>query len=423
MFEILQVQTSERRSVRSWGERWKTLGDDISRQLWLLDSDSICAEARRRSRLEDFGDPPIDPALTILVKSLEVEADLHPLGRFLMRVHLRDLLETRLRLIRTWSEGLAALEASAIERPIFITGMPRSGSTFLHELLAEDPENRAPRVWEVMFPIAVRRKPSKKIDPRERKAAASLWWFRRLAPGADSVYPMRAWSPHECVAIHSYTLLSQEFVSISRIPTYEAFLRTADLGPTYRWQKRFLQHLQAGCSNKRWVLKSPDHVYGLDKLLTVFPDAAIIQTHRNPVDVLRSQIQLTRVLEGMFARSRDRELRIREARKVGQISDYITRFRDARPEVARQFIDVTYRELVSDPLGVVKRIYERLNLRLTEPAVERMRRLASARSRYQRGKAGPKLGDLGLEGADDAYGFSDYWSRFGISSESARVKD
>jgi len=423
MFETLQVQTPERRSVRSWVERWKTLGDDISRQLWLLESDSICAEAKRRSRLEDFGDPPIDPALTILVRSLEVEADLHPLGRFLMRVHLRDLLETRLRLVQAWRERSATLEASAIQRPIFITGMPRSGSTFLHELLAEDPENRAPRVWEVMFPVAVRCQPSK-IGPRQRKAAASLWWFRRLAPGADSVYPMRAWSPHECVAIHSYTLLSQEFVSISRIPAYEAFLRAADLGPTYRWQKRFLQHLQAGCSKRRWVLKSPDHVYGLDKLLTVFPDAAIIQTHRNPVDVLRSQIQLTGVLERMFARPGDREqFRIREARKVGQISDCITRFRDTRPEVAGQFIDVTYRELVSDPLEVVKRIYERLNLRLTEPAAERMRRLASARSRYQSREAGPKLGDLGPEGAADAYGSSGYWSRFGALSESALPKN
>ena len=422
MFEILQVQT-ERRSVRSWGERWKTLGDDISRQLWLLESDSICAEARRRSRLEDFGDPPIDPALTVLVKSLETEADLHPLGRFLMRVHLRDLLETRLRLVRAWSACSVALEASVIQRPIFITGMPRSGSTFLHELLAEDPENRAPRVWEVMFPIAVRSKSAKKTDPRERKAAASLWWFRRLAPGADSVYPMRAWSPHECVAIHSYTLLSQEFASISRIPTYEAFLRTVDLGPTYRWQKRFLQHLQAGRSSKRWVLKSPDHVYGLDKLLTVFPDAAIIQTHRNPVDVVRSQVELTRVLEGMFARpSESEQLGIREAQKVGQFSDYITRFRDARPEVAGQFIDVTYRELVSDPLAVVKRIYERLNLRLTEAAAERMRRLASARSRYQRREAGPKLRDLGLDGATDDYGFSGYCSRFGIRSEPAQPR-
>jgi hypothetical protein len=144
---------------------WKTLGHDISRKLWLLKSNSLCAEARRRTRLEDFGDPPIEPALTILVNSLETEADLHPHGRFLMRVHLRELLETRLHLAQAWSARSEASEPSLIERPIFITGIPRSGSTFLHELLAEDPENRAPRVWEVMFPIPTRSK-----RPRESRS-------------------------------------------------------------------------------------------------------------------------------------------------------------------------------------------------------------------------------------------------------------
>jgi hypothetical protein len=167
----------------------------------LLESDSLCAEARRRTRLDDFGDPPIDPVLTVLVNSLETEADLHPHGRFLMRVHLRELLETRLRLAHAWSRQLEVLESSLIQRPLFITGMPRSGSTFLHELLAEDPENRAPRVWEVMFPLRIESEPSDKVDSRVQKTEACLCWFRRLAPGADSVYPMRARTPHECVAI------------------------------------------------------------------------------------------------------------------------------------------------------------------------------------------------------------------------------
>jgi hypothetical protein len=90
----------------------------------LLESEALCAEARRRTRLEDFGDPPIEPPLSILVNSLELEADLHPLGRFFMRVHLRELLETRLRLTHAWSGKFESLEASVIERPIFITGMP-----------------------------------------------------------------------------------------------------------------------------------------------------------------------------------------------------------------------------------------------------------------------------------------------------------
>src|SRR5262245_9381167 len=352
-----------------------------------------------------------------LLNSLETEADLHPHGRFLMRVHLRELLETRLRLTQAWNGWSWPPEASVIERPIFITGIPRSGSTFLHELLAEDPEHRAPRVWEVMFPIQTGSNRPEKVDPRVRKAESCLWWFRRLAPGADSVYPIRAWTPHECAAIHSYTLFSEEFVSTCHIPTYEAFLHAADLGPAYRWQRRFLQYLQMCRSNKRWVLKSPDHVYGLDRLLAVFPDAAIIQTHRNPVEVVHSQILLTQVLEAMFARPREREqLAASEARKIEQMLGYITRFRDAYPNVARQFIDVTYRELVSDPLAVVRRIYERLDIRLSEVAAERMRRLASARSRYEKGRRDSSpLADLGLVGTAGMNQFNDYCSRFGIS--------
>jgi hypothetical protein len=251
------------------------------------------------------------------------------------------------------------------------------------------------------------------MDSRVRKAEASLWWFRRLAPGADSVYPMRAWTPHECVAIHSYTLLSEEFVSTCHIPTYEAFLHMADLGPTYLWQKRFLQYLQLDCSNRRWILKSPDHVYGLDKLLTVFPDAVVIQTHRNPIEVVKSQIRLTKVLEAMFARPREHyQLAMSEARKIEQILGYIIRFRDAYPNVARQFIDVKYSELVSDPLAVVRRIYGRLDIRLTDAAAQRMQRLALSRSRYERPGASPTSADLGLDCSAQTQLFEGYCSRF-----------
>jgi hypothetical protein len=255
-----------------------------------------------------------------------------------------------------------------------------------------------------------------------RKAEASLWWFRRLAPGADSVYPMRAWTPHECVAIHSYTLLSEEFISTCHIPTYEAFLHTADLGPTYLWQKRFLQYLQLGCSNRRWVLKSPDHVYGLDKLLIVFPDAVVIQTHRNPFEVVKSQIQLTKVLEGLFGRPRKCEqLAMSEARKIEQILGYTTRFRDAYPDVAGQFIDVKYSELVSDPLAVVRRIYARLDIRLTDAAAQRMQRLALSRSRYERRGASPTSADLGLDCSAETQRFEGYCSQFGIPCQQSEL--
>jgi Sulfotransferase family len=272
-----------------------------------------------------------------------------------------------------------------------------------------------PRVWEVMFPIPGHNRGRSKAESRVRKAEASLWCFRRLAPRANSVYPMRAWTPHECVAMHSYTLLSEEFAMICRIPSYEAFLRKANFGPVYAWQKRFLQYLQLSCQTKQWILKSPDHVHTLEYLLTVFPDAVVIQTHRNPLDVLRSSMQLTEMLEGTFARSDDRaQTRIREARSLAEHMEAITSFRKVHPELEGQFIDVKYHELVVDPLAIVRQIYQRLDKRLSEPAIERMELLASKRSRYKRHRNGPVLSDFALDGTLDPHRLEAYCSRFGI---------
>ena len=373
----------------------------------------MCAQARWRTGLEDFGEPAIEPALSVLVESLNRDARLHPWGRFLIRIHLRSILETRLRLAEFWKGKEKNLRATSISRPIFIVGMPRSGSTFLHELLAEDPANRAPRVWEVMFPV-----PGRKEDHRERRirrAEACLWWFRRLAPKADAVYPMRAKTPHECVAIQSYTFLSQEFVSTCRVSDYESFLASADLLPLYEWQKRFLQHLQAPGEATRWILKSPDHVHGLAELFKVFPDACIIHTHRNPLEVLKSSAELTWVLHGLFGwRGSRQEIAERETRILAVGTEKAIRFRDEHPELAQRFIDVKYTELVANPLVVMQEIYRRLERPLTQEAGSRMRVLAGRRSRYHGHRWALHPSTAGKEGAAGAI-FRRYCTRFNLS--------
>jgi hypothetical protein len=390
---------TELRHFRALVEGWRRLGDALSRQFWPLNAEALSAEARKRTGLVDFGDPPIETALSTLVNSLELQADLHPLGRFLMSVHLRGLLETRLRLTQAWREHLEVMDNTLIERPVFITGMPRSGSTFLHELMAEDPENRAPRVWEVMFPIPTQKDVRSSVDLRIRKAEACLWWFRRLAPLADAVYPMRASTPHECVGIHSYTMLSEEFVITCRIPAYEAFLREGNLGPAYAWQKRFLQYLQLSGPHRKWILKSPEHVYGLDHLLSVFPDAVVVQTHRNPLEVLKSSLHLNEVLERVFAYPGDRtQTGIREAKSLIESMEAIRSFRKAHPEFAGRFIDVHYNELVSHPFEVVRQIYQRLDRNLVEPASELIQGLAARRSRYKGRHGSPTPANLGIDG-------------------------
>src|SRR4029077_18940786 len=179
--------------------------------------------------------------------------------------------------------------------------------------------------------------------------------------------------------------LSQEFISTARIPGYEKFLRSTDLTPVYAWQKRFLPVLQSGSTPRRWVLKAPDHVYSLRELFSIFPDAVIIQTHRNPLEVLRSSIQLTEVLYNLFAWRGSREqLAEREAMLLARAMEEFIRFRDAHPEMADRFIDLNYSELVADPLASPRRVYQQLDIALTEQAAERMRQLISQRSRYRK---------------------------------------
>lgn len=457
---------------------WTQLRTTIARSRWRLDSGELSREAQRRTGLEDFGDPPLEPGFSILANSLEHEAELHPLGRFLMRMHLRDLLETRLKLVDRWRTSpvqslrteapngreenveqasrlscarfsasgsstfpmragetpaprsetehrdttLGVLAAGRIEKPVFIIGMPRSGSTFLHELLAADPANRAPRAWEVMFPVAGRAGEADR-SRRIRKARMCLWWFRRLAPQADAVYPMRALTPHECVAIHSYTFLSEEFVSTCRIPSYETFLRSADLTPAYVWQRRFLQHLQADSPGRRWILKSPDHAHGLEELMSVFPDAYIIQTHRNPIEALKSSTHLTRVLRGLYGAPGDLdEIQDREARMLAQCTENFMHFRDLHPELARRIVDIKYRDLVAEPLAAVGRIYQQLGIRLTETATEQMSQLAALRTRYAGSRASDMPVGLRLEKDGVAARFQRYCSRFGLPFKQAEFR-
>jgi hypothetical protein len=388
-----------------------SFADKISRRLWYLDSKKLREHAQRRTGLEDFGDPPIEPALSILTKSLEAEAGLHALGRFLMRGHLLGILETRLRLAAIW-RAQPYVFTTPIKRPVFITGMPRSGSTFLHELLSQDPENRSPRVWEVMFPVPAP-EPGVIRDARVRHANFNLWCFRRLAPGADGVYPVRAATPHECLAIHSFTLMSEEFIATCRVPAYEKFLHATGLHSAYAWQKKFLQHLQSRFPLKRWILKSPDHLSALEELFPVFPDAMIIQTHRNPIDVLKSSMQLVEVLHGLFARPDRERIHEREARLLAETMERSIRFRDQHPNLAGRFLDLNYSEIVSDPLGTARRIYQHLDCPLTEITVKRMRQFIATRSRYQR-RRNPTLADLGLDVRAETRRFQNYCRRFGI---------
>jgi LPS sulfotransferase NodH len=162
---------------------------------------------------------------------------------------------------------------------------------------------------------------------------------------------------------------------------------------------------------------------GLDSLFAVFPDAVIIQTHRNPLEVVKSSIQLTRVLQGLYARRGDSvQLARREAQVLAERLDRLICFREDHPELADRFVDITYSELVSDPLAVVRRVYQQFEIPLSERAARRMSELASSRSRYRRHRAGPSVADLGLDPVAEAPRFERYYSRFAIDCQFAQAQ-
>jgi hypothetical protein len=373
-----------------------------------LDSGQLFEDAQLQTGLQDFGDSQIPLRLAVLVASIEREAKLHRIGRFLVRKHLTSLLTRRLLLEQLWKRSKPV--KGTIESPIFITGIPRSGSTFLHELLVAHESNRALRAWEMLEPLG------STVAFRKARTAIALWVFRRLASGADAVHPLRANSPHECVSLHSYSFLSREFGTMLKVPTYDAFLDQVDCTPAYLWQKRFLERAQSGGPVRRWILKAPDHAYSLDALFKVFPDAIVIQTHRNPVHVINSATRMTSVVRKAFSNDLDiEEIARGEAEALHDKICRIQNFRERRPDLESRFIDVKYHKLIADPVRVVRDIYYKLNIPFGSEAEQQVQQLASRSSRYSQRRLNGRLSKVNTEDFVDVNRFAGYSEQVGAS--------
>jgi len=382
-----------------------------------LDFDDLIATAIRRTRLKDFGDPPYDDALRVLINACNGEANLSLFGQFVARQHLLDLLETRLRLVSYWRQKPQILE-QPIHQPIFITGMPRSGTTFLHNLFAQDPRNRVPLTWEVMFPLSPTSYGTHSSDPRISKAEKRLRLLRWIRPAITKAHSIGASLPQECIAILSYSFYSDEFLCMFRIPSYEAWLRASDLGKAYEFHRSFLRHLQWLCPGERWVLKAPDHVHSMETLLRIYPDARIVFLHRDPMKVLGSVASLTRILRGAFSNHIDlRQVVDTEARNLAEKTLKIMEFQDQYKDQADRFINVHYLDLVRNPILTVKRIHDHFGFTLSNSAETCMLAFLSARHNKKRPKHLYRLTDFGLDPYQRVPRFAAYYERFAIERE------
>lgn len=332
--------------------------------------------ACRRTRLCAFGpEGPHEDALAVLCEALEHEAELSPLGRVLARQTLVSALEIQLRLADALGKRPDLLDVP-IERPVVVIGMPRTGTTILHELLALDPDNRCPLSWEVAKPFPARSASTPGgADPRIAAVAREFAFSERLMPGLQSMHRIGATLPQECVGITAFVFSSMQYPTIWHVPSYQRWLQQAcDHAPVYAFHRRFLQYLQNGMPGLRWVLKSPAHLWQLPALLASYPDARLVQTHRDPLAIVSSLASMLAVMRGAYSARVDREAIAQEwLAECASALDASLAARRSGVVPPGQLLDIPFREFMADPAAALRRLYGHFGMAFDEalaPTIE-----------------------------------------------------
>ena len=392
------------------------LWESIKRRLIPLDYENLLFVALRRTGLKYPGDQSFKEALRVLIDSCYAEAGLSMLGQIAARQNLLELLETRFRLLDYW-QRTPEIQEQAVSPQIFITGTPKSGSTFLHCLLACDLGNHVPEMWEVMFPLPAPMCSTFDSEPRIMKADKRFGWLRLTNPAIAQAHPLGAHIPQECGSILGYSFESFVFLDMFSIPSYEAWLKSRDLGKAYEFHLKFLKHLQWQCPPKRWVLKSSDHVHALSTLMKTYPESRIVFLHRDPLKVLQAASSQMTLVKSIFSRSiNPRVLGDYESRTLYNKAHKIMEFRDSHAYLEERFMDVRYLDLARDPVGTVKAIYDRFGLALSTEDEARMDAFATA-ERNKKRLDKYSLADFRLDPEQEDPRFDLYCERFHVLRE------
>jgi hypothetical protein len=394
------------------------LARPFARTLLPLDARSLLATASRRAKLDDFGDDGFREPLSRLLASLDGEAGLTPLGRVIARTELTRWLQNRLEMA-DWRRRHPEIANERIERPLFVIGMGRTGTTILHDLLAQDPESRVPHTWELARPCPPPELAHADDDPRIAEVDQELNGTDRLIPEFKKMHPMGARLPQECVSITSHEFSSMIHQTEYRIPSYYSWLHDKqDLAPVYRAHRRFLQHLQWRWPAKRWVLKSPGHLWAIHTLLGEYPDARMVQTHRDPLKVVASLSSLIEMLRSMTSWQFDRGEIAREW--MEQIAVALDRSVDVRQSGVidpAHIVDIQFGELMREPFTAIRRLYERFEMPYSDDVEARMRRYLAENSVDKHGGHRYRWSDTGIDTGEARARFRRYVEYFGVEEE------
>ena len=376
---------------------------------------SKVAELLRRAQaatsLDDFGDATFREGLEILVAAIDAEARLTESGRAAYEGQLVDFLSNRLQ-VEHWYRLHPEIDEQQIVAPLIGLGLPRTGSTALSCLLAEDPGARSIRNWEAQTPCPPPQTATQYSDARIEKAQQSMDRRDRMFPRMKTMVPSTATSPTECQTYMAYDFKSQLFQAFVQIPSYVEWLNhKADLVPTYRYVKRVLKLLQWRCPPARWRLKNPSHSLFIDALAEVFPDARFWMTHRDVADVIPSVADLYYELTKAFASDVDKKW-------LGSMTaDFcelgmrrMMAFRAAGNE--HRFFDIYFKPFQQDPWPILAQLYAFLGENLSPRALERMQAWRRDTPRDKHGSHHYDTAEFGLDPDELRRRFAFYSNRF-----------
>jgi hypothetical protein len=370
----------------------------------------LIESAKRRCRLDDFGEGDFFEGLSRLLESCHSEARLNLIGKIALRTDVLQTLCSRLQMERD-RQLYPNIAYQEIREPLFIVGLPRSGTSLLHSLLAADPEHRCPLMWEVRSPT-----PPTLADEKRRvqRATRSCKFFNWLAPTFRYVHAVGAEVPQECISLMTPTFLSDQFDAMYYVPSYRAWFFQQDLRPAYEYHRRFLQHLQFRRAAPRWILKAPTHMFAMPALLSVYPDALFVQTHRTPVYAMASVSSLVTILRSAFSDAVDPVTICREA--IDYWSETMDKFLNERDRLAsKRICDVEYDEISRDPVSAIRRIYNHFGWSFSKQAEQRMRVLVAKHAERQPGNHRYHLSQFGFSAEEVLTAFAPYCQRFGLS--------
>jgi hypothetical protein len=348
-----------------------------------LDPEQLVAKALRASGQRNLGslDAFLREGLARLVQSLETEARLDNVGRALAQESIVEALATRLKLEAYWRQNPDVMERS-IAAPVFIVGLPRTGTTFLYQLLDQDRSLRSPRTWELRCPAALDRRST---DAQIAHAQRQIDRFYGMSPGLHSMHHSSAITPEEDFSIFRFDLRSTYFSVFFHVPAYLEWVLGGMEASSFALHRRYLQTLAAPGDGRRWLLKSPEHLLRLRSLVEMYPDAKIVYCHRDPLAVCASEASLIARLQGIGSAAVDVSARAGELAAIfARMLDEAQRFRAAGAP-ADLFYDLHFDDLEADPMAALAGVYRHLGVEMSDVARTRLETFVAENPRHGRG--------------------------------------